>query len=415
VHPAELDCGTSRKGCTRGTHRVVAPAETLARIAPIIPLAGITRVAVITGLDHIGLPVVTVCRPNARSLAVSQGKGLDLDAARASGLMEAIESWHAEQVAVPLRHATWSELQAHRPVVDVSRLPRLSVSAFHPHKPLLWAEGRNIVSGEDAWVPYEMVHTNFSLPLPAGSGSFVMSSNGLASGNHLAEATIHGICEVVERDANALWFAADADARSATRIDAATIDDEDCREVLRLFEAADVAVGIWDTTTDVGLASFRCLVVDRRPNIFRQLYAVDGSGCHPARGIALLRALTEAAQCRLTYISGTRDDGDREFFERVRNPDAVARARRGLDESRASRPFSAVPTRVTASCADDVAYACERLTAVGIEEVVVVDLTRAEVGIPVVRVIIPGLEALHDAPGYVAGGRARAVRAGAAS
>jgi len=415
LHPAAIDRDGSNKGCTRGTHRIVSPADTIARVTPVMPLAGITRVGVITGLDHIGLPVVTVYRPNARSLAVSQGKGLDLDAARASGIMEAIESWHAEYVSLPLRYASWAELAATHPLIDVTRLPRLSVSTFRPHKPLLWTEARNILSGEAAWVPFEMVHTNFTLPLPAGSGSFVMSSNGLASGNHVAEAISHGLCEVVERDANALWFAGDGDSRAACRIDPATVDDDDCRMVLNLFAAADIAVAIWDTTSDVGLASFRCMVVDRQPNVFRQLYAVDGSGCHPAREIALLRALTEAAQCRLTYISGARDDGDREFFERVRNADTVARARSEVESQPATRRFDDVPTRVTTSCADDVTWACERLAAVGIDQVAVVDLTRAEIGIPVVRVIVPGLEALHDAPGYVPGARARAVFARAAS
>jgi ribosomal protein S12 methylthiotransferase accessory factor len=410
-HTADLDRGGSNKGFTQGTHRVVAPSDTIARVLPIMPLAGITRIGVITGLDHIGLPVVAVYRPNARSLAVSQGKGLDLDAARASGIMEAIESWHAEHVTLPLMYTSWAELQATHPVVDVRRLPRLAVSTFHPRKPLLWTAGQNIVSGDETWVPFEMVHTNFSLPLPAGSGSFMMSSNGLASGNHFMEATIHGICEVVERDANALWFAGDADTRARRRIDPATIDDADCLTVLDLFAAADIAVAIWDTTSDIGLASFRCLVVDRHPNVFRQLYAVDGSGCHPAREIALLRALTEAAQCRLTYISGARDDGGREFFERVRNPDAVARARREVEGQRGTRRFSDVPTLVTTSCADDVHWACERLSAAGIGEVVVVDLTKADVGIPVVRVIVPGLEGLHDAPGYVDGERVRAIRA----
>ena len=134
---------------------------------------------------------------------------------------------------------------------------------------------------------------------------------------------------------------------------------------------------------------------------------MDGSGCHPAREIALLRALTEAAQCRLTFISGTRDDGNRSFFEHVRNPDAVSRVRQEVEQERGRLQFGSVPTSLTANCADDVALACERLAAVAINEVVVVDLTKADVGIPVVRVIVPGLEGLHDAPGYVAGPRAR--------
>ena len=132
LFPAVLGGSRGNKGCTRGTHRVVPPSDTLARVGPVLPLAGITRVGVITGLDHIGLPVVTVYRPNARSLAVSQGKGLDLDAARASGVMEAIEAWHAESPSVPLLYASWVELIRHHRVVDVERLPRLSVSTLPP-------------------------------------------------------------------------------------------------------------------------------------------------------------------------------------------------------------------------------------------------------------------------------------------
>ena len=71
----------------RGTHRLLTPEETLLRVRPFMPVMGITRIANITGLDAIGIPVVMVCRPNARALAVSQGNGLTLAAAQASGLM----------------------------------------------------------------------------------------------------------------------------------------------------------------------------------------------------------------------------------------------------------------------------------------------------------------------------------------
>ena len=85
--------------------------------------------------------------------------------------------------------------------------------------------------------------------------------------------------------------------------------------------------------------------------------------------------------------------------------------RRALDAFRARRHLCASPTSATDNCADDVALACERLSNIGVSEVVVVDLTKADVGIPVVRVIVPGLEGLHDAPGYVAGPRARRAAA----
>jgi ribosomal protein S12 methylthiotransferase accessory factor len=74
------------KAHRRGCHRAVAPHETLARLRPLLAGMGITRVADITGLDRIGIPVFVACRPNSRSLAVSQGKGLDADAARVSAI-----------------------------------------------------------------------------------------------------------------------------------------------------------------------------------------------------------------------------------------------------------------------------------------------------------------------------------------
>jgi YcaO-like protein with predicted kinase domain len=93
----------SIKAFRAGTHRTVPPEETLRRGWRLAPIMGITRIANVTGLDTVGVPVVMVCRPNARSLAVSQGKGLDLPAAKASGLMESIEVYHAETITLPLR------------------------------------------------------------------------------------------------------------------------------------------------------------------------------------------------------------------------------------------------------------------------------------------------------------------------
>ncbi|HEX5077699.1 MAG TPA: YcaO-like family protein, partial [Geminicoccaceae bacterium] len=134
------------KGYRRGTHRLVPPGATVERIAPLQARMGITRIANVTGLDRIGIPVVMVCRPNSRSVAVSQGKGLDLDAARASGLMEAVESYHAERIELPLRLASLHALEERHPVIDVSALPAARHGRFTPHLRSLWIEGRDLFS-----------------------------------------------------------------------------------------------------------------------------------------------------------------------------------------------------------------------------------------------------------------------------
>ena len=83
---------------------------------------GITRLADLTGLDRIGVPVFAAVRPNSRSVATSQGKGLTPDAARAAALMEAVESWHAERIELPLRLASADELRGGR-LIDLARVP----------------------------------------------------------------------------------------------------------------------------------------------------------------------------------------------------------------------------------------------------------------------------------------------------
>ena len=86
VRRTHFDHDAGLKSYRLGTHRTLAPEETLARVEPHLRTMGITRVANVTGLDDIGIPVVMVVRPNSRSISVSQGKGIELAAAKASGV-----------------------------------------------------------------------------------------------------------------------------------------------------------------------------------------------------------------------------------------------------------------------------------------------------------------------------------------
>jgi YcaO-like protein with predicted kinase domain len=393
------------KAYRRGTHRTVDPAETLARVRPHLPSLGITRIANVTGLDRIGIPVVMVCRPNSRSLAVSQGKGLTLDAAKASGVMEAIELYHAERIERPLKLGSGRDLARTHRLVDLDALPRVPDSRFSQDIPMLWVAGRDLLGEAEVWLPLEAVHCNAVLPLPPGSGSFPADSNGLASGNHLLEALCHGIGEVIERDATSLWHELDKAHREPTRIDPATIDDPACQALMARLEDAGLAVGVWDTTTDIGVASFQCIIVDRQRE---SAHAGIGAGCHPTRTIALLRALTEALQVRLTYITGARDDLSPHDFTRT----SLRRRHRLLGQQMAdaaTRDFRAVPNQELPTFEQDLAWLLQRLAAAGIVEVVAVDLTRPEIGLPVVKVVIPGLEG-SDHHEYVPGRRALAAR-----
>lgn len=93
--PAEID---ECKVCFDGTHRARLPEDTLRGLEPILDQVGITRIADVTWLDEIGIPVYQAIRPDSWSLCVSQGKGLTGDLAKVSAVMESIELWHAERM-----------------------------------------------------------------------------------------------------------------------------------------------------------------------------------------------------------------------------------------------------------------------------------------------------------------------------
>jgi YcaO-like protein with predicted kinase domain len=389
--------GVTPKVLRRGTHRSASLDETVNRVLRLAPVMGITRVANVTGLDTVSIPVVMVCRPNSRSVAVSQGKGIDLASARASGLMEATELYHAETVTLPLRLASYEELRYQHNVVEVDDLPRGFDSRFHPFLRLLWCEGRDLLSGESVLVPYEMVHTNYTVPLPDGYGCFAASSNGLASGNTLIEAISQGICEVIERHATTLWKRCKGFAED--RHDLTSIDDPISREIIRKFESAGLLVAIWDITTDIKIAAFGCLIMPRDEGVWH-CAAAAGHGCHPARQIALLRALTEAAQTRLTVISGLRDDFRGDTYEQLQDLEVVSTIRDSVTTSKPTRRFSDVPDWDADTFEDDVEWELKCLKKAGVQRVVAVDLTKPEFDLPVVRIIIPGLEPMLES-GYV--------------
>jgi YcaO-like protein with predicted kinase domain len=390
-----------------GAHRTASPQATLARVGPLMSEMGITRIANVTGLDALGIPVVMVCRPNSRSISVSQGKGIELAAAKASGVMEAVETYHAERITLPLKLASHDELSRSHALVDVARLPRSAHSRYRNDRPLLWIEGRDLMDDTSLWVPHELVHTNYTLPQPTGSGCFPANTNGLASGNHMLEAIAHAVYEVIERDAITLWWL-EPDSHQDRSLQLASIDDPACRTLLEQFERADVEVRVWDVTSDVGVACFFCLLMGKDNDDIEPEF---GCGCHPARQVALLRALTEAAQARTTYIAGSRDDFSQEIYSesaRARRTRACRElVRRGCPGQR----FQDAPTFESDTIGADLAWSLERLRAVGVDQAVVVDLTLEQFQIPVVRVVIPGLEGVYKGShsDYAPGPRARAV------
>lgn len=394
--------------CEKGL-RAVPARKTLERLTPLLPSLGITRVAVVTGLDRIGIPTVMVARPNSRSLAVAQGKGPTLVAAKVSGIMEALEFHHAETVERPLLHrSAASMLEAGLPVVDVGKLAHNADSNFHPERKIAWVAGQNEADGSEIWVPLERVSVDFTLPLMPGDGAFIANSNGLASGNRREEALAHGLYELIERDAMTLWELADEKTQRATRIDPASVADPVAAALLGQIKGAGLLLGLWDLTSDIGLPVVLARLLEPEPPPYHGFRPAFGVGCHADRDVALVRAVTEAAQSRLTIIAAARDDMSYAAYAQQSGPEIYERWLDSIVDGGPSRPFDSVPSPGAGNLAADIRMTRARLEACGLNQLITVDLTKPEIGIPVLRVIVPGLEDKMDTPLYVPGERALA-------
>ncbi|MDP5210786.1 YcaO-like family protein [Microbulbifer sp. 2205BS26-8] len=390
-------CWSARKGHLQGTHRTRAPEETLEDYGRFLPQLGITRIANVTGLDRIGLPVCVAIRPNARALATTQGKGETLAAAKASAMMEAIESWHGEHISGPLWSASYRELVSQGPMPDPQLLALRSDASWDANRPIDWIEGEDLFSGERLLLPFETVSNNF-VEQPDYRPIFLKSTNGLASGNHLLEALLHGLLEVVERDALTLWELQPETLRKSRQLDLTSIYDPHLAEIIQVLNDRGVVLAAWDITSDLGLPTFTCTLAENPDSpLWRPVAAVSGHGTHLQSEIALSRAIHEAIQSRVTMISGSRDDMFPRDYRDAGGRDAHARLIRDWREPAPALALRQSEFPLGDNFEQDLATVLERLRAVGIEHALAVDLRRKDVDIPVVKVVVPGLEAVRTA------------------
>jgi ribosomal protein S12 methylthiotransferase accessory factor len=197
-------------------------------------------------------------------------------------------------------------------------------------------------------------------------------------------------------------------AQARSRVDPSSVTDTTCQALLARYFNAGFDLAIYNSTSDIEIASFICVIRPGQRSSAVHHVPSMGMGCHPSRGIALARALTEAAQTRLTVITGARDDIGRSEYERLHQHDLALR----IDARMAATPafqFEDIPDFEGQLLSEDVAYELGKLDAAGLGSVLMVDLTRPDLAIPVVRVLIPGLEPGLDSPGYIPGVRALAV------
>ncbi|HEY4018024.1 MAG TPA: YcaO-like family protein [Pseudonocardiaceae bacterium] len=279
-----------------GTHRVRQPERTWELIEPLLADYGITRVADVTGLDVLGVPVAMAMRPLARTLTVSQGKGQNLLLAKVSAAMESMEFWHAEFHHPPTAHRQVPARDLGLPY----RIEQLSTgrdALVTEDTPMDWVDAIGLVSGATVPVPASLVtvppHRRSWVP-----PGLLWSTNGLASGNSYQEACLHALYELIERDAVSTRISA-----ATEYVEPASVADPSCAELIARITAAGATLRITRVSSRFDVPCFGATVWSPEFPL-----VCLGWGAHLDADVAVSRAVTEAAQSRLTTIAGSRDD-----------------------------------------------------------------------------------------------------------
>ena len=376
----------------KGTHRVIAPKKTIEINEDKLKIAGITRIADITDLDRIGLPIYTAIRPTAEDGAISiyGGKGITKDHAKASAMMEGFERYSAEkQDCDEVIVANIKEISERGEYIDpVSlNLPKDFKKENIEEMQLEWSIAKDIISDEEFYIPTNAIYHPYLHDNQVQS-LFKSNTNGLASGNVLEEAILHGMLEVIERDA---WSIFELTHKNYAQIDLDSIESETVNDILEKFESEGIKIKLMDFTADVKIPTIAASADDTVTKDAGLLTL--GMGTHLDPEVAILRALTEVAQSRATQINGAREDTVRADFAREAGYERMKRINKFYFQDEEEKiKLSDIENMSTSSITKDIEIVKNELMDNDIDKILYVDLTRPELDVSVVRVIIPEME-----------------------
>jgi ribosomal protein S12 methylthiotransferase accessory factor len=396
-------------------HRTQRPEETLEKYQHLVsPITGVvTMLAPVhnaNGLVHVYLAghnhafsMRSLDSLKASLRDGSGGKGISDVQAKASALCEAIERYSGERTgAESVVTACFREMRE-----------RFGPDAIHPNEvmlysnrqlaehrlwnkkrskfnriaepldesvPIDWTPVWSLTHARHKYLPTQLLYYGSKASATCNAGYSVGCSNGNASGNTLEEAVLQGFCELVERDAVALWW---YNRLRKPLVAVESFDEPYFLDLIGYYRTLSREVWALDITSDLGIPAF---AVASRLCTGPEECILFGFGCHLDARIALQRAFAEVNQM-LALVENIEDEETISWFKTA---------------TLANQPYMAPNETIAPRCREDYPCLCsgELLEDIGLcrrivekrrMEVLVLDQTRPEVKMPVVKVIVPGL------------------------
>ena len=341
----------------------------------------------------------------------SAGKGSTPRQSEASALCEALErycgAYHGDEIRCRRRftdfavagesdaiHPNDVQLFSESQLIDANRINagghpyNVVPPPLDPDAEIDWSPVWSLTQDRLRYLPTSLLYYGKSAD-HRGLTDFVADSNGCAAGNTLEEAILQGFLELVERDAFAVWW---YNQLLMPAVDLESFDDEYLAKANDYYRSLNRDLWVLDVTSDLGIPTF--VAISRRTDKKAE-DIIYGAGSHLDPHIAVLRAVCELNQF-LNWIQGTGPGGagyqvdDPQCLSWWQNARVAEHPYLMPATDMAPRSKSSYPSLETEDLREDVEQCRELVEARGME-FLVLDQTRPDIGMPVVRVIVPGM------------------------
>jgi bacteriocin biosynthesis cyclodehydratase domain-containing protein len=415
--PVELGAG-GHVVMTSGGYRTVSPRATVARFRKhVSPLTGVVsrleRIEADLPLNtnyyaahNFSAPARNVHELRAGLSGGSFGKGSTAEQGEASALMEAIERYsgiyQGDEIRVARRFTDFpsgdaivpndvmlfsdAQYRQDQPPTDGPH-EHATPAPFDRSAEIEWSPAWSLRDQRFKYLPTSLLYFFYR-----GPGQINADSNGCAAGNTLAEAIVQGFLELVERDSYAIWW---YNRVQRAQVDLGRFDDSYISDLRTQLAETGRRLWVLDVTSDLGVPTFVAMthwIANGQENI------EFGSGAHFDARIAVLRALTELNQFLSIGLMGG-GKGEKSSL------DGTTPLR--LQDYPYLTPTDAAPTRPASDAKfgrldtrEQVAACVDIAKRAGLD-FLVLDQTRRDIDVPVVRVIVPGMRHFYRrfAPG----------------
>ncbi len=404
-----------------GTSRIQPVEETLKKVNPLVKQIGITRVADITDMDRLRIPNYSAVLPGTEDyIWVYSGKGPTKNHAKASVIMESIERFSSLPANYEGKILTgkYKELSKSYDVLKYDEVIEPLSFQLTDEMNMDYCIGYDLINQKDILIPSSLAIFRYNPNPPSINPYSFFHTNGLASGNVMEEAICHALCEVIERDAVSIAeFSSSAfqyhllktiengflnngirirslesknfidDNTVYSDIDLNGLDYPPVKKIVREFHKCQISLKVKDITTEIGIPTFIASSVEWVNHDYG--YLVEGHGTHPDSRIALMRAITEVSQSRAANIQGSRDDLRKMKYDPQNSDENKSWQFMASPKKKA---FTEVNSFYNDDILDDIKLILGNLKNKGFKNAIVVNLTNSRLQVPVVRIIVPGLE-----------------------